>query len=242
LWYFGFVPVSVSVLVALYFLEQAENLDQFISAGKTRESVIQPSHHRIDRFITLLLSREGGSQLVEFAVALPLLIVFVVGIFDFSSAYTLKQKLTNAAGDAARTAVSDPANDLKSPASPVPVSVSDAFQMADGYLLSNNLNDCSPTLTGNSGLTWTYRGTTSCPPGGVTIVINRGYYFPAAGATAVSPNCTTPTAGGVTSVIGTCVSITYPYQWKFGQVASLLGPNLTLPPTITALAVAMNQN
>ena len=144
----------------------------------------------------MFLSSDGGSQLVEFAVALPLLIVFVVGIFDFSSAYTLKQKLTNAAGDAARTAVSDPANDLKSPASPVPVSVSDAFQMADGYLLSNNLNDCSPTLTGNSGLTWTYSGTTSCPPGGVTIVINRGYYFPAAGATAVSPNCTSPTLAG----------------------------------------------
>ena len=113
--------------------------------------MIQLSHHRIARVIAVFLSSDGGSQLVEFAVALPLLIVFVVGIFDFSSAYTLKQKLTNAAGDAARTAVSDPANDLKSPASPVPVSVSDAFQMADGYLLSNNLNDCSPTLSGELG-------------------------------------------------------------------------------------------
>lgn len=189
-----------------------------------------------------LITCDRGGQLVEFAVALPLLIVFVVGIFDFSSAYTLKQKLTNAAGDAARTAVTDPANDLKSPSAPVPVSVSDAFQMADGYLLANNLNDCTPTLSGTSGLTWTYRGTTSCPPGGVTIVINRGFYFPAAGATSVPANCTASTGGGTTSVVGTCVSITYPYQWKFGQVASLLGPNLTLPPTITALAVVMNQN
>ncbi len=179
---------------------------------------------------------------MEFAVALPLLIVFVVGIFDFSSAYTLKQKLTNAAGDAARTAVADPANDLKSPASPVPVSVSDAFQMADGYLLANNLNDCTPTLSGTSGLTWTYRGTTSCPPGGVTIVINRGYYFPATGASSVVANCNNPTAGGVTTVVATCVSITYPYQWKFGQVASLLGPNVTLPINITSLAIAMNEN
>ena len=46
--------------------------------------------------MTVFLSSDGGSQLVEFAVALPLLIVFVVGNFYLSSAYTLQQKLTKA--------------------------------------------------------------------------------------------------------------------------------------------------
>ena len=51
---------------------------------------------------------------MEFAVALPLQVVFVVGIFDFSGAFTLKQKLTNVARDAARAAAAAPSNDLVS--------------------------------------------------------------------------------------------------------------------------------
>ena len=34
---------------------------------------------------------DHGAQLVEFAVALPLLVVFVVGIFDFSNAFNYTQ-------------------------------------------------------------------------------------------------------------------------------------------------------
>ena len=49
-----------------------------------------------------LARQDWGAQMVEFAVALPLLVLFVVGIFDFSGAFTLKQKLTNVARDAAR--------------------------------------------------------------------------------------------------------------------------------------------
>ncbi|HKS72090.1 MAG TPA: TadE family protein, partial [Terriglobales bacterium] len=59
-------------------------------------------------FSRFSLLEEEGAQIVEFAVALPLLIVFVVGIFDFSSAFTLKQKLTNVARDTARTIAAEP--------------------------------------------------------------------------------------------------------------------------------------
>ena len=54
-------------------------------------------------------SDESAAQIVEFAVSLPLLIFFVVGIFDFSNAVTLKQRLTNAARETARVAAADPA-------------------------------------------------------------------------------------------------------------------------------------
>ena len=188
---------------------------------------------------------DRAAQLVEFAVSLPLLVVFVVGIFDFSNAFTLKQKLTNAARDGARVAAADPASDLSSPI-PVPASVIDAFQVVHNNLLANNINDCSipnanaPTTT--SGLTWTYTGTANCPPGGLTIIINRGYYFPATGATLPSVNCTSQSPGGLTAVIGTCVSIQYAYPWRFGKVASLLGSAASLPTQVTAAAVAMNEN
>jgi Flp pilus assembly protein TadG len=193
------------------------------------------------------LGREDrGAQLVEFAVALPLLVVFVVGIFDFSGAFTLKQKLTNVARDAARAAAADPSNDVSVGAvAPPPVSVAAAFQVVNNYFVANKLNTCgvssSPT---SSGLTWTYSGTTGgCPPGGLTIVINRGYYFPAsAGATIANVSCQPQSAGSLTAVLSTCVSIQYAYQWRFGQVASLLGSSAVLPGTITATGVAMNEN
>ena len=185
---------------------------------------------------------EGGAQLVEFAVSLPLLVVFVVGIFDFSGAFTLKQKLTNIARDAARAAAADPANDLSSSK---PVSVSDAFQLIDNYLLANQLNDCGITQsTSPSGLTWTSAATgNGCPPGGLTIIINRGYYFPATGAGLPSVSCTPQVpGGGQEALVGTCVSIQYAYPWKFGRAASLLGQSTTLPPTIAGIGVALNEN
>jgi Flp pilus assembly protein TadG len=185
--------------------------------------------------------REHGAQLVEFAVALPLLVLFVVGIFDFSNAFTFKQKLTNIARDSARVAAADPANDLAS--QPVPTSIIDAFQVVDNYLLANNLSDCGVVTTPTkTGLTWTYTGTTNCPTPGLTIIINRGYYFPPAAATApATVNCQ-PLGPSPTLVIGTCVSIQYFYAWRFGNIASVLGASTALPTTITATSVAMNEN
>jgi Flp pilus assembly protein TadG len=184
---------------------------------------------------------------VEFAVALPLLVVFVVGIFDFSGAFTLKQKLTNVARDAARAAAAEPITDLSAA---VPVSVNDAFLMIDNYLVANRINDCG--IGASSAVqarpTWTYTaaGTTSngCPTAGLTIIINRGYYFPAtAGNLPAGVGCVhQTTAVTQTAVLSTCVSIQYGYQWKFGQAAGLLGRTPLLPTTISVTAVAMNEN
>ncbi len=186
---------------------------------------------------------ERAAQLVEFAVSLPLLVVFVVGIFDFSNAFTLKQKFTNVARDAARAAAADPANDLQL-TSTLPMSVADAFQVVDSYLLANNINDCGITTGATlSGLTWTFSVTASSgSPCGIKLVINRGYYFPVTGATLPTVSCASQNPGGQTAIIGTCVSIHYNYPWRFSKVASLLGRTVTLPPTVSAAAVAMNEN
>jgi Flp pilus assembly protein TadG len=42
---------------------------------------------------------------VELALALPLLLLILVGIFEFARAYSIKQSLVNAAREGARTAV-----------------------------------------------------------------------------------------------------------------------------------------
>jgi Flp pilus assembly protein TadG len=189
---------------------------------------------------------DRAAQLVEFAVSLPLLVVFVVGIFDFSGAFTLKQKLTNISRDAARHAAAEPINDLSTA---LPVSVSDSFSMIDNYLVANRVNDCGISVSSAtvSGTTWTFtapgNGTNGCPSAGLTIVVNRGYYFPAAtGNLPAGAACVPQSVAGQTAVISTCVSIQYGYQWKFGRAASLLGSTPVLPPTITVTAVAMNEN
>ena len=53
-----------------------------------------------------------AAALIEFAVALPLLVVLVVGIFDFGGAFNLKQELNNAVREGANFGASQPTNDL----------------------------------------------------------------------------------------------------------------------------------
>jgi Flp pilus assembly protein TadG len=179
---------------------------------------------------------DGGAQIAEFALSMPLLVIFVVGIFDFSGALALKQKLTNAAREGARVAAADPANDLggSSTSTGVPVSVSDAFQVVDNYLLSEKINDCglaSVTPPPPTGLAWTYTASGSgCPGSGMTLKIDRGCF-------------TSQTIGGnTTDVINTCVTIVYPYKWQFSKVSSLVGGSFTGPINITTTATALNEN
>jgi hypothetical protein len=195
-----------------------------------------------DRIGGKRLKSERGAQLAEFAIALPLLVVFVVGIFDFSSALTLKQRLTNMARDAARAAAGGPSTDVQA-STAAPVSVMDVYYMVDNYLLANNLSDCgiTPSPTG-SGLTWTFTGTGGgCPTLGLTVIVNRGYYYPITGGTP-SANCQAQNPGAQTAIISTCVSIQYAYPWRFGQAASLLGFSTMLPTQISAVGVSANEN
>jgi hypothetical protein len=188
---------------------------------------------------------DHAAQLVEFAVSLPLLVLFVVGIFDFSGAFNLKEKLTNVARDAARVAAADPFGDIG--ASTVPVSVTHAFKVVDSYLNANQINDCGlatkvPTSI-DGGITWAYDiAPAGNPPCGIRVVIKRGYSFPVTGSTVPTIDCPSQGAGGQLALVGTCVSIRYAYPWKFGRAASLLGRNAALPTDISAVAVALNEN
>jgi Flp pilus assembly protein TadG len=174
---------------------------------------------------------ERGSQIVEFALSLPLLVVFVVGIFDFSGAISLKQKLTNAAREGARVAATDPANDLgNGSTTTVPASVADAFQVVDNYLASENIAPCGlsvGTFT-PTGLTWVFTATGS--PCGTTaafvLTINRG--------------CVQKVSS--VNLVSTCVTIQYPYKWQFSSVTSLVGGKFTGPTSITTNAIAFNEN
>lgn len=180
---------------------------------------------------------DHASQIAEFALSLPLLVVFVVGIFDFSGALTLKQKLTNAAREGARVAAADPANDLTNTAA-LPASVLDAFYVVDDYLNSEKINDCGlstarPVQTAGT-LTWTSTAL-GCPtlaPNSLVLTINRGYV-------------TQQSIGGTpTDVINTQVQIQYPYKWRFNSVITLLVPSSSYASIsyISSTATVFNEN
>jgi Flp pilus assembly protein TadG len=179
-------------------------------------------------FLRRAWAGDRASQVVETALSLPLLVFFVVGIFDFSGALTLKEKLTNAAREGARVSASDPASDMFAA---VPVAVGDVADVVDNYLVSEKINDCGlgttlPASPPQTALTWTYTSTGSCPTGGITIAINRG--------------CWTQENG--IYLIGTCVTINYAYKWQFGGVSGLFGRTFIGPSTLTATAEAFNEN
>jgi hypothetical protein len=179
-----------------------------------------------------LLWRDDASQIVEFALSLPLLVVFAVGIFDFTTAYTVKQKLANAARDCARSVAGSPAGDVGNTAAPAPASVFDGSDVVANYLDNTNLNSCgirgaSPT---SAGLTYTYSAAgNGCPGSGLTLTINRACVYG---------------SGGPVNIVATCVTLQYAYQWQFNRVISLLVPGARYASisTLKATAMQMNEN
>lgn len=180
------------------------------------------------------MKSDAGSQIVEFALSVPVLVLFVIGIFDFSGALALKHKLENAVREGARVAAADPATDLNAT---MPVSVSDAYQAVDNYLISENVNDCglaSAAAPAGSALQWIYAANTGCPgASGLTLTINRGCNSPQSVSVGGS--------GATVFLICTQVTIVYPYVWQFTGAAGVFG-RLVGPASIRTSAVAFNEN
>ena len=170
-----------------------------------------------------------ASQIVELAITLPLLLVVVVGLTDFSGAFNLKFRLSNAAREAARFAANQSTADLSNATPPSIVAVRD---VVDSYLVALHINDCglSTQSASKSGLVFTYTANTGCP-GTLTLTIDRGDTF-------------TVTGGTPAIVEATHVNISYPYQWRFNSVIQVLIPSATYAALtqITEGAVVQNLN
>ena len=172
-----------------------------------------------------------GAAIVEFAVSLPLLIVLVVGIFDFGGAFNLKQELNNAAREAARFGAAQPTNDLCTTCA-APASVDAIRYVVDSYLQAARINDCglSGATIPSTGPPWIYTASTGCS-GTLTLAINRSL--------AVSE-----TVGGTQiNLLCTKISVSAPYPWRFNNVIKLIarGSNSVLPNVGTD-ATAANQD
>jgi Flp pilus assembly protein TadG len=179
------------------------------------------------------LQKTEAAALIEFAVALPLLIVLVVGIFDFGGAFNLKQELNNAVREGASFGAAQPSNDI-SPTNSKPPSVDAIRVLVDSYLLAARINDCG--LSGvaeppqGGGMVWTYNASSNCP-GTLTLIISREVAVPVT------------ISGNTVNMLCTTVHISYPYSWHFNNVIKLLvpGARLTLG-SIPSDATAINMD
>lgn len=167
-------------------------------------------------------ARADGSQIVELAVSLPLLMVFVIGITDFSTAFNLKQELNNAAREGARIAANQYMADV---VNATPNSITAIHDAVDNYLLAAKVNDCgllsaSPT---KAGLTWTYTANNGCPGNGtLTLTIDRGNTFQT-------------TDANTTTLETTHILISYPYQWRFGGLIRFFAPSANYANGVTQI-------
>jgi Flp pilus assembly protein TadG len=180
-----------------------------------------PTPDAVVRRLLLLVTDSSASQIVEFAVAMPLLLVLVVGIFDFGNAFNMKQKLTNAAREAARFGATQPTSDLSQP---TPFSVLAIRDLVVNYLQASKINDCgmgaAAASPGGATAPWQWTFTATCP--GATsfvLTINRGDVFTSA----------VTTDGNAIKVIATNVTISYPYNWQFNRVIGFLVSGASYP-------------
>ena len=191
------------------------------------------------RHIFNLLRAEEGASLLEFAIVVPLLVVFVVGIYDFSAAFNQRQKIEQAAQEGAVVAGAQPMSDIETatgnPASLQPVLTAVFNSLTSSGVLPNAGASCTqpfpaPTRPSPAGVAWIYtipNCSSTYASDTLVITINRGWV-----------------SGGATAAVGTSVQVVYPYHWRFGGVIQLLfpGPNGYLTPTqVTAKATVHNQ-
>ncbi len=206
-------------------------MDSPLAAGRISNDEATVPRQRLGQSF----SRVRGTQaaaLIEFAVALPLLVVLVVGIFDFGGAFNLKQELNNAVREGARFAAAQPTNDL---ALAQPPSVNAVRYLVDSYLRTANINDCG--LSSDVTTTWAFAGgnldwhfTATANGCSMTLDVSRAV-----------PVQETIVGQPPVNMLATTVSISYPYQWHFNSVIQLLVPGANYSLTnLASDATAVN--
>jgi hypothetical protein len=189
------------------------------------------------------LALTEASEIIEFAVSVPLLIVFAVGIYDFGSAFSLKEKIGNIAREGARFTSNLPSTDLSAAGvtCTAPASICSVRDLVDKNLTANKLNDCGlstavPT-TGVPPLSWNF--STVAPANGcsdgLTLTIERGIIYS-------PPKDLITLPSGPYTIEATRVTIKYPYAWTFNHVITLIASGASYPGTSELTEVATMEN
>lgn len=186
------------------------------------------------RLMQRLARQTHGSALVELAICTPLLVVFVVGIYDFSGAFNQKQKIEHAAQVGAAIAGSQPTSDLDvSNPDSLQAAVTVVFNTLDeeNVLPLARQGSCMPgrAAVSKTDLVWTYQisGCSNVATDVLAIKIERGIF-----------------QDGTPATVSTAVTVTYPYRWRFNSVIQLLFPgssSYSIPTNLHETATVHSQ-
>lgn len=172
------------------------------------------------------IAESEGAELLEFALALPLILVMLAGLLDFANAYHLNQKLANAAREGARVASSEPMSDITQTS---PDTVRAVKEDVTTYLKNAGVNTsfigtsmaaCKDPSGNTISFCWQYMSTSK-----YGLRIERNYQIPG------DPN----NPGSGTYITGNKVTLMCPYNWTFGfnRVIQLMIPSANIVGTIT---------
>jgi Flp pilus assembly protein TadG len=184
---------------------------------------------RVSSVIAARAREVEGAELLEFAMALPVILVMLLGLLDFSHAYNVKQKLATAAREGARAGASQPNyyDSASPPSLPVIKDVVTTYLSTAGF----DTTFINPTLTYDASThTGTYYTTSST---GATYGLKIELFYQFADSSG-------------TNILSTRVTLRYPYNWGFGfnQIIKLLVPSAGFgnPITIETDATMSNLN
>ncbi len=174
--------------------------------------------------VVKILRSTQGAQLLELALALPVLLVMVIAITDFGRGYNLRQELNNAAREGARFAIEESCADCSTSA---PRSTQAIENDVVQYLKNAGVDVCGFTGTetpsaGTAGYaSFVYTSPNACFTSGgtnfkFTIEIDRAITF-------------TNSSGVVSSA--SKIILSYPYQWSFGNIIGFIVPGATYTTT-----------
>jgi Flp pilus assembly protein TadG len=175
-----------------------------------------------------------GAQLLEFAIVLPMMLLLLLGVIDFVSAFTLQQKLNNAAREGVRFAITETCSDCTQAASSTqPISTHSVLNDVLTYMTNAGINVCgltsasvptSPDPSDSSDpYSWVFSSSCSNTGGTLSIRIDRGTTF-------------VDSAGN--TVEATKIVISRPYKWN-GLTAPLVGASNQVT-TIASYAIMEN--
>lgn len=182
-----------------------------------------------------MLRESEASELLEFGLALPLILVMIIGMMDFAHAYHVKQELANAAREGARLGATEKTYaSVQSIYDDVTAYLQDAGVNTTSFQFSDppSQGTCNVPVTSGSTVTvtsvpcWVY--TSSSNYGLKTLEIER----------------TIPMTASGMAFNATRVKITYLYDWTYGfnHIINLLVPSASVSSTIEIGSDAMMAN
>jgi Flp pilus assembly protein TadG len=171
-----------------------------------------------------------GTELLELAIGLPILLVMALGVSQFGGALSLKQIVNNAAREGARVAANEDSDYGTLSNCTNGSCVAAVAETASNYLQNAGVSpQCAFSTTGTSAGTfaWTFTSSGGGSCSLASLKVERAVQI----------------VTGSTTIKSTRVTLTYPSRYTMGGLLAMLpGTSATMPTSLASNATMENIN